>query len=162
MSMQPRGDLTTRTLAMPADANPSGDIFGGWVLSQMDIAGGIHAGQRAQRRVATVAIEAMHFIKPVHVGDVLCVYAAVDRVGRTRDRGSKKPWPICASSPRRRPSPRSKRLKYCGGVSRTEWRPCAIKAEVPEVCRRLKGKGGANRIRLLNEKSNRGTRWIRI
>jgi acyl-CoA thioesterase YciA len=83
MSMQPRGDLTTRTLAMPADANPSGDIFGGWVLSQMDIAGGIHAGQYALRRVATVAIEAMHFIKPVHVGDVLCVYAAVERVGRT-------------------------------------------------------------------------------
>jgi acyl-CoA thioesterase YciA len=83
MSMQPRGDLTTRTLAMPADANPSGDIFGGWVLSQMDIAGGIHAGQHVRRRVATVAIEAMHFIKPVHVGDVLCVYAAVDRVGRT-------------------------------------------------------------------------------
>ncbi len=83
MSTQPRGDLTTRTLAIPADANPSGDVFGGWVLSQMDIAGGIHAGQHAQRRVATVAIEAMHFIKPVHVGDVLCVYAAVDRVGRT-------------------------------------------------------------------------------
>src|SRR3954470_5768764 len=81
--MQPRGDLTTRTLTMPADANPSGDIFGGWVLSQMDIAGGIHAGQHAKRRVATVAIEAMHFIKPVHVGDVLCVYAAVERVGRT-------------------------------------------------------------------------------
>ena len=59
MSTQPQGDLTTRTLAMPADANPSGDIFGGWVLSQMDIAGGIHAGQHAQGRVATVAIEAM-------------------------------------------------------------------------------------------------------
>jgi acyl-CoA thioesterase YciA len=83
MSMQPHGDLTTRTLAMPADANPSGDIFGGWVLSQMDIAGGIHAGQHARRRVATVAIEAMHFIKPVRVGDVLCVYASVGRVGRT-------------------------------------------------------------------------------
>jgi acyl-CoA thioesterase YciA len=83
MLMQPQGDLTTRTLAMPADANPSGDIFGGWVLSQMDIAGGIQAGQRAQGRVATVAIEAMHFIKPVHVGDVLCVYAAAERVGRT-------------------------------------------------------------------------------
>ena len=68
---------------MPADANPSGDIFGGWVLSQMDIAGGVHAGQRAQGRVATVAIEAMHFIKPVHVGDVLCVYASPERVGRT-------------------------------------------------------------------------------
>ncbi len=81
--MQPRGELTTRMLAMPADANPSGDIFGGWVLAQMDIAGGIRAGQQAQRRVATVGVEAMHFIKPVHVGDVLCVYAATERVGRT-------------------------------------------------------------------------------
>lgn len=79
----PRGDLTLRTLAMPADANPSGDIFGGWVLSQMDIAGGIAAGQRARGRVATVAVEAMTFLKPVHVGDVLCVYADVARVGRT-------------------------------------------------------------------------------
>jgi acyl-CoA thioesterase YciA len=83
MSIEPQGDLTTRTLAMPADANPSGDIFGGWVLSQMDIAGGIHAGRHAQQRVATVAIEAMHFIKPVYVGDVLCIYATTERVGRT-------------------------------------------------------------------------------
>lgn len=67
---------------MSADANPSGDIFGGWVLSQMDIAGGIHARQHSQRRVATVAVEVMHFIKPVYVGDVLCVYAAPERVGR--------------------------------------------------------------------------------
>ena len=80
---QPRGQLTTRTLAMPADANPSGDIFGGWVLSQMDIAAGICAGQRAQGRVATVAIDAMKFIRPVSVGDVLCVYAEIVKVGRT-------------------------------------------------------------------------------
>lgn len=73
----------TRTLAMPADANPSGDIFGGWVLSQMDLAAGICAGQRAHGRVATIAIEAMKFIRPVHIGDVLCVYADVERVGRT-------------------------------------------------------------------------------
>lgn len=79
----PNGDLTIRTMAMPADANASGDIFGGWVLSQMDIAGGIAAGQRAQGRVATIAIEAMKFIKPVHVGDVLCVYAEIARCGRT-------------------------------------------------------------------------------
>src|SRR5437660_2703660 len=83
MSMQPRGDLTTRTLAMPADANPSGDIFGGWVLSQMDIAAGICAGQHAQGRVATIAVDAMKFIKPVNVGDVLCVYTDVVRIGRT-------------------------------------------------------------------------------
>ena len=79
----PNGELTLRTLAMPADVNVSGDIFGGWVLSQMDIAAGIVAGQRAQGRVATVAVDAMKFIRPVHVGDILCVYAAVERVGRT-------------------------------------------------------------------------------
>jgi acyl-CoA thioesterase YciA len=79
----PRGHLTLRTLAMPGDANPSGDIFGGWVLSQMDIAAGICAGQRAQGRVATVAIDAMKFIRPVNVGDVLCVYTDMHRVGRT-------------------------------------------------------------------------------
>ncbi len=79
----PRGELTTRTLAMPADANPSGDIFGGWVLSQMDIAGGIAAGQHAQGRVATVAIDAMSFIRPVNIGDILCVYAEIEKSGRT-------------------------------------------------------------------------------
>ncbi len=80
---QPRGDLAIRTLAMPADANPNGDIFGGWVLAQMDIAGGVTASQRAQGRVATVAVEAMTFHRPVYIGDVLCVYAEVKRIGRT-------------------------------------------------------------------------------
>ena len=82
-SHEPRGTLSIRTLAMPADANPAGDIFGGWVLSQMDIAGGIAAGRRAQGRVATVAVTAMTFHLPVYVGDVLCVYADVEKVGRT-------------------------------------------------------------------------------
>ena len=68
---------------MPGDANPSGDIFGGWVLSQMDIAAGIAAGARANGRVATVAIDAMTFLRPVRVGDVLCVYTTLERVGRT-------------------------------------------------------------------------------
>jgi acyl-CoA thioesterase YciA len=68
---------------MPADANPNGDIFGGWVLSQMDIAGGITAVQRARGRVATVAVDAMTFHLPVYVGDVLCVYADMERVGRS-------------------------------------------------------------------------------
>lgn len=81
--IRPRGELAIRTLAMPADANPSGDIFGGWVLSQMDIAGGIMAGQRAQGRVATVAVTAMTFHLPVYVGDVLCVYVDIARIGRT-------------------------------------------------------------------------------
>jgi len=80
---RPRGQLATRTLAMPGDANPSGDIFGGWVLAQMDIAGGITAGQKADGRVATVAITAMSFHLPVYVGDVLSVYAEVERSGRS-------------------------------------------------------------------------------
>jgi len=68
---------------MPADTNASGDIFGGWLLSQMDIAAGILASQRAQGRVATIAIEAMKFIRPVRVGDVLCIYGQVTREGRS-------------------------------------------------------------------------------
>ena len=80
---EPKGELTLRTLAMPADVNVNGDIFGGWVLSQMDIAAGIIGGSRAQGRVATVAIDAMKFLRPVHVGDVVCIYADVQRVGRT-------------------------------------------------------------------------------
>ena len=66
--MQTKGRLTTRTVAMPGDTNPAGDIFGGWVVSQMDIAAGICAGQRAQSRVVTVALDSMSFIRPVKVG----------------------------------------------------------------------------------------------
>ncbi|WP_286238643.1 acyl-CoA thioesterase [Neptuniibacter halophilus] len=80
---QARGRLTTRTMAMPADTNPAGDIFGGWVLSQMDIAAGICAGQRAQCRVVTVSLDSMSFIRPVKVGDILGVYTDIVRVGRT-------------------------------------------------------------------------------
>jgi len=80
---EPKGALTIRTLAMPADTNAAGDIFGGWVLSQMDIAGGIAAAERVHGRVVTVAVEAMTFIAPVKTGDVLCVYTTVERVGNT-------------------------------------------------------------------------------
>ena len=83
MSDEPRGDLTTRTLAMPANTNPAGDIFGGWVLSQMDIAGGICSSERARCRTVTVALDSMHFIRPVKTGDVLCVYTEIERVGNT-------------------------------------------------------------------------------
>ncbi|MFV0334328.1 MAG: acyl-CoA thioester hydrolase YciA [Tropicimonas sp.] len=79
----PHGELTLRTLTMPADVNGNGDIFGGWVLSQMDIAAGITAGMRAQGRVTTVAVDAMKFIRPVKVGDVVCVYTDIARIGRT-------------------------------------------------------------------------------
>ncbi len=83
MSDKPRGELTTRTLAMPADQNPAGDIFGGWVLSQMDIAAGICSSERAQCRTVTVALERMHFIRPVKTGDVLCVYTEIERIGKS-------------------------------------------------------------------------------
>ena len=83
MTDEPCGDLTVRTIAMPADTNANGDIFGGWVMSQMDQAGGIAGVERAQGRVVTVAVDAMHFIQPVRVGDVLCVYTRIERVGRT-------------------------------------------------------------------------------
>lgn len=78
-----RGELSLRTLAMPADANPNGDIFGGWVLSQMDLAAGMTASQRSHGRVATVAIDAMTFKRPVMVGDILCVYTEIERIGTT-------------------------------------------------------------------------------
>ena len=72
-----------RSIAMPADANPNGDIFGGWLLAQMDLAGGNVAAQRARGRVATVAITAMTFHLPVFIGDEVSCYATVERVGRS-------------------------------------------------------------------------------
>ncbi|MGY8956931.1 MAG: acyl-CoA thioesterase [Alphaproteobacteria bacterium] len=78
-----RGELCIQAVAMPADTNPNGDIFGGWLLSQMDIAGGIAARGRSGGRVATVAVESMVFNKPVQVGDVVCCYADLQRIGST-------------------------------------------------------------------------------
>lgn len=80
---RPRGEPAVRTLAMPADTNPAGDIFGGWLLAQMDIAAGTVAYTRARGRVATVAVDAMSFHAPVFVGDLVSCYAEVVRVGRT-------------------------------------------------------------------------------
>ena len=92
-------DPVLRVVPGPSDINANGHIFGGWVLSQMDIAGGITASKRSQGPVATVAIESMEFIAPIHLRDVISVYAEVERVGRssmavrieviaTRDRGA--------------------------------------------------------------------------
>jgi acyl-CoA thioesterase YciA len=78
-----RDEPAVRTLAMPGDTNPSGDIFGGWVLAQMDLAAGIVAAQRARGRVATVAIDGMTFHRPVYVGDLVSCYAKVTRIGRS-------------------------------------------------------------------------------
>lgn len=105
---EPRGDLTIRTVAAPADTNSSGDIFGGWVLSQMDSAAGIAAAQRTQSRVATVGIEAMSFLKPVKVGDILCVYTRIIRVGRTSLAIGLEAWVLRHRS--------TKRVKVTDGV----------------------------------------------
>ncbi|MBM3553942.1 MAG: acyl-CoA thioesterase [Alphaproteobacteria bacterium] len=72
-----------RAAPMPADCNANGDIFGGWVLSQMDIAGGVFASRRAKGRVVTVAVDAMTFHRPIKVGDIVSIYADIVRVGRT-------------------------------------------------------------------------------
>ena len=80
---KPVGELTLRTLAMPSDANAAGDIFGGWVMAQMDLACGIRAAERAKGRVVTAAVKEMSFAKPMKIGDTLCIYTHVTRVGRT-------------------------------------------------------------------------------
>src|SRR5277367_2885513 len=79
----PCGDLCIRTLAMPADTNQSGDIFGSWLLSQMDLGGGVVASKIAKSRTVTVAIEAMNFRKPVYVGDLVSVHANLVKIGHT-------------------------------------------------------------------------------
>ncbi|WP_372619811.1 acyl-CoA thioesterase [Falsiroseomonas sp.] len=77
---------------MPADANPSGDIFGGWLMGLMDLAGGNAAMRRARGRVATIAVDAMVFHRPVFVGDEVSIYATVTGVGRTSIRVSVEAW----------------------------------------------------------------------
>lgn len=81
--MKPAGQLTLRTLAMPADANAAGDIFGGWVMAQMDLACGIRAAERARGRVVTAAVREMAFAKPMKVGDTLEIHIEIVKVGRT-------------------------------------------------------------------------------
>jgi acyl-CoA thioesterase YciA len=80
---QPKGELVIRTIAMPADTNPNGDIFGGWIMSQMDLGSGILAAKTAKTRVVTVAMEGMSFLEPVRVGDTVACYARVEKIGRT-------------------------------------------------------------------------------
>lgn len=82
-STRPNGELTLRTLAVPGDANAAGDIFGGWVMAQMDLSCGIRAAERARGRVVTAAVKEMAFALPVKIGDTLCIYTDVVAVGRT-------------------------------------------------------------------------------
>src|SRR5437870_12245012 len=82
-SSGPKGELASRTLAMPADCNPRGDIFGGWIMALMDSAGKMSATPQAGGRVVTVSVSNITFLQPVHVGDTVCCYTEVKRIGRT-------------------------------------------------------------------------------
>jgi acyl-CoA thioesterase YciA len=105
---KPVGTLVMRTMAMPADTNSNGDIFGGWVMSQMDLGAGVLAKQTAKRRVTTVAVDAMSFLFPVHVGDLVSVYAALSDLGNTSMRINVEVWvernmigqPVCVTEGR--------------------------------------------------------------
>jgi acyl-CoA thioesterase YciA len=83
ISGAPKGRLSTRAIAMPADTNPFGHVFGGWLMSQMDLAGGTHSYRRARGHTPTVAVEGMEFHQPVYVGDEVSCYTEILRVGRT-------------------------------------------------------------------------------
>ncbi len=89
---EPRGVLTLQTIAMPADTNANGDIFGGWLMAQMDLGASVLARGRARGRVATVAVEAMAFHRPVSVGDVVSIHGVMEREGRTSMRIAVEVW----------------------------------------------------------------------
>lgn len=97
----PAGTLSLQTIAMPADTNPNGDIFGGWLLSQMDLAASIHARRIAKGRVATVAISNMSFLQPVPVGSTVSCYTQLEEVGRTSMRFLVDVW--CTEQESERP-----------------------------------------------------------
>ena len=88
----PEGKLTLQTIAMPADTNANGDIFGGWLMSQRDLGCSVLARTRARGRVATVAVDAMTFHKPVHVGDIVGTYCVMEREGNTSMRIACEVW----------------------------------------------------------------------
>jgi len=89
---KPQGEIVIRAIAMPADTNSNGDIFGGWIVSQMDLGGAVLARSVAQSRVVTVAIEAMSFVAPVNVGDTVTCYARIQGIGRTSMKVAMEVW----------------------------------------------------------------------
>lgn len=90
--LPPASEPVIRTIAMPADTNPSGDIFGGWLMAQMDLAAGNLAARLARGRSATIAVEGMTFLKPVKVGDEVSLYADLEGMGRTSMRIHVEAW----------------------------------------------------------------------
>jgi acyl-CoA thioesterase YciA len=101
LAESPRGHLALRTVAMPADTNPSGDIFGGWLMSLMDLAAGTAARAEAKGRVATAAVSNLSFHRPVKVGDVVCCYTEVRRIGRSSMTIGVEAWVLRDGRPER-------------------------------------------------------------
>ena len=93
---KPDGHVISRTVAMPANTNPNGDIFGGWIMSEMDLAAGMLAKQIAGSRVATVSVDTINFLRPVAVGDTVTCYGRLERVGRTSMRLKIEVWAASA------------------------------------------------------------------
>ena len=89
---EPKGDLRLRTVALPKDSNPGGDVFGGWTVSQMDLAAGSFSAERADGRVATVAIDTMHFLQPVSIGDEVSCYCSLLESGETSIKVKVETW----------------------------------------------------------------------
>ena len=90
--VEPQGELVIRTIAMPKDTNPNGDIFGGWLMSQMDLGAAIYARNLSRSRVTTVAVDGMAFLNPVSVGDIVNCHATLLKVGRTSMRIRVEAW----------------------------------------------------------------------
>ena len=91
-SVEPQGELVIRTIAMPADTNPNGDIFGGWLMSQMDLGAAIYAKNISRSRVTTVAVDGMSFLNPVNVGDIVNCHASLLKIGRTSIKVAVEAW----------------------------------------------------------------------
>lgn len=94
MDAQPTGQLTVRIVAMPADTNAAGDIFGGWIMAQMDLSAGVAGRERARGRVVTASVSSLSFLQPVKVGDVVAVYTEVVGTGRSSIRIQIEAWVI--------------------------------------------------------------------
>ena len=94
MDVQPTGQLTVRIVAMPADTNASGDIFGGWLMAQMDLSAGIAGRERARGRVVTASVSSLSFLQPVKIGDVVAVYTEVVGTGRSSIRIQIEAWVV--------------------------------------------------------------------
>jgi acyl-CoA thioesterase YciA len=100
-AVEPRGEISLRTVAMPADTNPAGHIFGGWLMSLMDLAAGMAGSAVAKGRFATKAVSDLTFLQPVHVGDVVCCYTHLVRIGRTSIAVHVEAWVLRRNQPPR-------------------------------------------------------------